>query len=328
MISLTHLRRLAGTTVSLVLLTGLLAGTTMAKPPEYGEDWSATPVEFVSYGGQVRFDVEWTNVSGANLPTVFVSADTPNGADLIAVIDSTVSQGTCDDSGEDLTCEFGTVNNGASVSFAVVYEVPASGASTFAVTFVFTAQGNTGSDQPGKSRGDDMPITASVSLTDDPDEGGTYVYGDVTTLANNQSLHKQRNPQSALLSFLSAGEDGFGATLNEAGGDTYPCPGQTTCYGMWNLVSVDDGQGVAGGFETVLGYSLVPGNAVGGFVHWLTSNTSDPELGTDYELITEACEYDSEDAATNMPCIASVAKIQGNTFFTILSENNGPMRGY
>lgn len=326
MFSRTHFKRLAGTTVSLVLLTGLLAGTAIAKPPDYGQDWSATPNEFVSYGGQVRFDVEWTNLSGANLPTVFVSADTPSGADLIAVVVGP-SQGTCDDSGEDLSCAFGTVNDGANVSFAVVYEVPASGTSTFSVEFVFTAQGNTGSDKPGQSRGDDMPITASVSLTDDPDEGGTYVYGDVTTLANNQSLHKNRNPQSALLDFLSGGDEGFGATLDEAGGDTYPCPGQTTCYGFWNLVSVDEGQGVEGGFETVLGYSQVPGNAVGGFVHWLTANTTNPVLGTDYELITDTCEYDSG-VATNMPCIASVAKIQGNTFFTILSETNGPMRGY
>jgi Domain of unknown function DUF11 len=320
---------LAGTTVALVLLTGLLTGTAIAKPPTYGQDWSATPSEFVSYGGQVRFDVEWTNLSGANLPTVFVSADTPTGADLIAVIDGTVSQGTCDDTGEDLACAFGTVNNGANVSFAVVYEVPASGSDTFSVKFVFTAQGNTGSDQPGKSRGDDMPITASVSLTDDPDEGGTYVYGDVTSLANNQALHKTRNPQSALLDFIAAGNQGFGATLDEAAGTTYPCPGQTTCYGFWNLVSVNEGTAITGGFETVLGYSQVPSNAVGGFVHWLTANTTNPVLGTDYELITEECEYDSETGdATNMPCIASVAKIQGNTFFTILSETNGPMRGY
>lgn len=333
MFSHTHLRRLAGTTVSLVLLTGLLAGTAIAKPPNYGQDSSATPDEFVSYGGQVRFDVEWTNLSGANLPTVFVSADTPNGADLIAVIDGTVSQGTCDDTGEDLTCAFGTVNNGDSVSFAVVYEVPASGPSTFSVKFVYTVQGSTGADQPpghgggGQSRGDDMPITASVSLTNDPDQGGTYVYGDVTTLANNQALHNTRNPQSALLDFESGGDEGFGATLDEAAGDTYPCPGQTTCYGFWNLVSVDEGQGVDGGFETVLGYSRVPSNAVGGFVHWLTANTTNPVLGTDYELITDACEYEAG-VATNMPCIAGVAKVQGNTFFTILSETNGPMRGY
>ena len=330
MFSRTHFKRLAGATVALVLLTGLLTGTVVAKPPDYDgeDDWVASPAEFVSYGGQVRFDIEWTNLSGANLPTVFVSADTPYGADLIAVIDGTLSQGTCDDSGEDLTCEFGTVNNGASVSFAVVYEVPASGASTFAVKFVFTAQGNTGSDKPGQSRGDDMPITASVSLTDDPDQGGTYVYGDVTSLANNQALHKQRNPQSALLDFLSGGDAGFGATLDEADGGAYPCPGQTTCYGFWNLVSVDEGQGVDGGFETVLGYSQVPGNAVGGFVHWLTKNTGESAVeGIDYEFITDACEYDAG-GATNMPCIASVAKIQGNTFFTILSETNGPMRGY
>ena len=334
MLSRTLPRRLVGTTVALILLTGLLAGTAIAKPPKYGQFSDATP-NFVSFGGQVRFDVEWTNESGANLPTVFTSAETPEGADLIGIIPDSVSQGSCDASGEDLTCAFGTVNNLASVSFAVVYEVPsAAPPSTFSVKFTFTAQGNTGSDQPpgqgggGQSRGDDMPITASVPLTGDPDEGGTYVFGDITTLANNQSLHKTRNPQSALLDFLAGGDQGFGATLDEAGATAYPCPGVTTCYGLWNLVSVDEGTAVEGGFETVLGYSQVPGNAVGGFVHWLTEDTTDPVEGTDYELITDACEFDTDGAATNMPCIAGVTKVQGNTFFTILSETNGPMRGY
>jgi hypothetical protein len=319
-------RRLAGTTVALVLLTGLLAATAVAKPPTYGQADSATPADFVSYGGQVRFDVAWTNLSGANLPTVFTAAETPDGAELVDVLSH--SQGTCgEDVDGNLSCAFGTVNAGDTVDLAVVYRVPTSGLSTFSVTFVFTAQGATGSDKPGKSRGDDMPITASVELTDDPDEGGTYIFGDVTALQNNQGLHKSRNPQSARLSFLSDGDEGFGATLDEALANAYPCPGVTTCYGLWNLVSVDEGTPVEGGFETVLGYFSVPSNAVGGFIHWLTSNTSEPVEGTDYELIDEECEYDAG-AATNMPCIAGVAKVQGNTFFTILSETNGPMRGY
>jgi hypothetical protein len=324
--SRTLLRRLAGTTVALVLLTGLLAGTSVAKPPDYGQADSATPAEFVSYGGQVRFDVAWTNLSGANLPTVFTKAVTPDGADLVAVLSQ--SQGECgEDLDGNLSCDFGTVNAGVTVDLAVVYRVPTSGPDSFSVTFVFTAQGDTGSDKPGKSRGDDMPITASVDLTNDPDEGGTYVYGDVTTLQNNQSLSKQRNPQSARLDFAgNDDEDGFGATLDELGATTYECPGVTTCYGLWNVVSVSEADGVPGGFETVLGYFSVPSNAVGGFVHWLvTPNVDDPD--GEFELIDEACDYD-DGVVTNMPCIADVAKIQGNTFFTILSETNGPMRGY
>lgn len=325
MLSRTYPRRLAGITVALVLLTGLLTGTSIAKPPDYGQESAVTPDSFVSYGGQVRFDVVWTNTSGANLPTLFATADTPTGADLIALIVES-RPGTCDDSGEDLACAFGTVNAGEFVSFSVVYEVPASGPSNFSVTFVFTAQGDTAADKPGKSRGDDMPITVSATLTDDPDEGGTYVFGDVTSLENNQELHKTRNPQSARLASLVGGPNGFGATLDEAGAATFPCPGVTTCYGLWNLVSVNEGTSV-GAFETILGYSSVPGNAVGGFVHWLTSNTSEPIEGTDYELIDEACVF-VDGSATNLPCIGSVVKIQGDTFFTILSQNNGPMRGY
>lgn len=319
-------RRLIATTAALVLLTGMVTGTAIAKPPAYGQSSETTPAEFVSYGGQVRFDVTWTNTSGANLPTLFASADTPSGAELIGLVAESRA-GTCDANGEDLTCTFGTVNNGDSVSFAVVYRVPTSGPSSFSVKFVFTAQGNTGSDKPGQSRGDDMPITVSAALTDDPDEGGTYVFGDVTSLANNQALHKTRNPQSGKLQFASGGAEGFGAILDEAAAGAYPCPGVTTCYGLWNIVSVNEGTSVADGFQTVLGYSSVPGNAVKGFVHWLDTTTVNDPDGDDFELITDACTY-AGGAATNMPCIASVVKIQGNTFFTILSETNGPMRGY
>lgn len=326
--SRTYPRRLAGITAALVLLTGLLTATAIAKPPNYGQEKSATP-DYVTYGGQVRFDVGWTNTSGANLPTVFASAATPAGAELVAVL--ATSQGSCAATiAGDLSCDFGTVNAGVKVDIAVVYQVPAAPPpSTFSVTFIFTAQGATGSDKPGQSRGDDMPITASVPLTGDPDEGGTYVYGEVTTLENNQILHKQRNPQSASLDFAGNDDpDGFGATIDELGGTAFPCPGQTTCYGFWNVLSVNEGAGTTGSFETVLGYSTVPANAVGGFVHWLTSNTATPVEGTDYELIDEACTFDTSGDVENLPCIASVAKIQGNTFFTILSEDNGPMRGY
>ena len=326
MLPRTLLRRMAGTTVALLLLTSLFTGSALARPPAYGQAESATP-DFVSYGGQVRFDVAWTNLSGANLPTVFATAVTPEGADLVAVLSQ--SQGGCgEDVDGNLSCAFGTVNAGVTVDLAVVYRVPGSGPSSFSVTFVFTAQGATGSDKPGKSRGDDMPVTATVDLTADPDEGGTYVYGGVSTLQNNQGLSKQRNPQSARLDFAgNTDEDGFGATLDELGATTYPCPGVvTTCYGLWNVVSVNEGDGVDGGFETVLGYFSVPSSAVGGFVHWLvTPRVEDPD--GEFELITDACTY-TDGAANNMPCIAGVAKIQGNTFFTILSETNGPMRGY
>lgn len=326
--SLTFPRRLIGSTAALVLLTGMIAGTAIAKPPAYGQTTSATP-DFVSYGGQVRFDVGWTNTSGANLPTLFATAATPPGAELLDILPS--SDGTCAEGTDgNLSCSFGTVNAGVTVALAVVYRAPsAPPPSSFSVKFVFTAQGSTGSDKPGQSRGDDMPITASAPLTADPDEGGTYVFGDVTSLQNNQALHKTRNPQSGRLAFASGGSEGFGATLDEAAAVAYPCPGVTTCYGLWNVVSVNEGIAITGGFETVLGYSSVPSNAVNGFFHWLTIPVpQNPVLGTNYELITDACTYDTAGAATNLPCIASVVKIQGNTFFTILSETNGPMRGY
>jgi hypothetical protein len=309
--------RVAAVIGATLLLTSLLGGTTLAKPPLYGGGAPNTP-DFVSYGQLVRFDVTWTNLSGSNLPTVFTKAVTPTGASLVDVV-SGPSQGTCTDVPAELNCAFGTVMAGDSVSFAAVYRVPSSGSNTFSVRFNFTAQGATGSDTPGKSRGDDMPVNGTVTLVPSTsNQAGSYILGDVTTVANNQALTKRGNPQSAKLDFTGSTEDNFGATVSEAASTTC-ATNVTSCYGDLVIMHVKGGADVTGGFLVTVGYESVPGSAQGGFLHW----TADDATGTP-EVIDQTC--DETDGVS--PCIFDTFKTNGSTFYVIQLDSNGAMRGF
>ncbi|HET6819485.1 MAG TPA: hypothetical protein VFH98_02920, partial [Candidatus Limnocylindria bacterium] len=142
MISRVPIYRALRIVVAGMLLTTAFSATAMAKPPKYGGDVVETPATFVSYGKLVRFDVTWINQSGANLPHVFVKADNATGGTFVALV-AGPSQGTCGIQTPELfQCSFGTVNNGASVTFSVVYRAPSTGTS-YSQKFLFTAQGST-----------------------------------------------------------------------------------------------------------------------------------------------------------------------------------------
>lgn len=321
-------RALPSAIFSAILISGLFAGGVTAKLPDY--DGSAVPQpSVVSHGGLVRYDVSFTNTTSGNFQTVDLRADTPNGADLIALIGAP-SQGTCDTSGEDLTCSFGFVASGQTITLSVVYRVPTSG-SSMTVPFIFSVQGSTGADTPGRSRGDDLPVNGTVALSSDPELGSSYVFGTDLTVQNNQTLSRRNNPQSAKLVFPAAG-DGFPASVEEVGAESFSCPADVaaTCFGNWNVVSAANGAEFENGFQVVAGYFQVPGNAATKkFVHLLNPGAVNPVLGVDYEIIEDACTFSGDSATpTNMPCIQSVTNSGGNWFYTLVVDDNGPMRGY
>jgi hypothetical protein len=305
------------------MLASLISGTAVAKKPAYTASAPANPSTFVSYGKLVRFDVTWTNTSGANLPHVFVRADTPAGGSLVALV-AGPSQGSCGtQTAALLQCSFGAINNGTSVTFSTVYRVPTSGTS-FAVKFTFTAQGDTTSDQGGNSRGDDMPVTGSVALRNGTsNDAGGYVLGSDAVVQNNQSLNKHNNPQSAKLDFSASTATNFGATVSEAATSTC-APGVSTCFGDFVVMKVNNGNAVGGGFFVTIGYSSVPGSADGSFIHWLNDDATGTVEGVDFEIVDISCA----DAAVGQNCIDDTFKNGGSTFYVLHMFENGPMRGF
>jgi hypothetical protein len=315
--------------ISLMLMVGLLAGPASAKAPtsNLSDTWEASP-DVVSAGGLVRFDVHITNDSSSNYSSFYVDAATPNGATLVAWFGE--SQGTCDGSSGDLSCDFGAVNGGVTVDFTTIYQVPSSASGSFSVTYIATSNGNTSSDKPGQSHGDDYVVVATVDIGSG-DSGGSYIYGDVLSTQDDQDLNRH-NPQSSKLVFTSAGETGFPATVMEDDPIAYACPtntglGALVCFGQWSVISVADGGTVEGGIEVTIGYDRISGNANDvGFVHL-------PD-GGGYELIGsynmgvngDLCGPDPVDICASY--VTQVQHTQGDYYFTFVLSQNGPLRGW
>jgi len=318
--------------ISLMLVVGLFAGPAAAKAPtaNLSDTWEASP-GVVSAGALVRFDVHITNDSSSNYSSFFVDAATPNGATLVAWFGE--SQGSCDGSSGDLSCDFGALNSGATVDFATIYEVPSSASGSFSVTFIATSNGSTGSDKPGQSHGDDYVVVTSVDIGSGS-TAGSYIYGDVLSTQNNQNLNKN-NPQSSKLVFHDDKGTGFPATVQQEAGGFYTCPTDTaaSCFGGWSVISADEGATFADGFTVILGYDKIAGQAADvQFVHLLTTPLpADPELNVDYEIIQSFNDNPCQPGGAsylNMPCVVSIETIQGDTYFTLALTNNGPLRGW
>jgi hypothetical protein len=329
--------RYVSVVVAAALLTTLISGTALAKPPKYLGAFTATPGA-VSQEGLVRFDVSWKNTSGSSLPKLFMHADTPAGATLVALA-AGPSKGTCTVTAA-LDCNFGGIAKNQTVTFGAFYQTPSSGGS-MTVKFNFTVQGSSPNDKKGSSRGDDMPVNASVTLNSaTSDTAGSYIFSTFTIVQNNPDLG-EGNTQSAKLDFTDSGEENFAATVTEEPTDicvpaedeetywesSYP-PETPTCFGDFVVMHVKQGNPVEGGFFVTLGYTNVPEDAQGAFIHWLVDNpgaVSDPQEGVDFEIIDQTCEETGGD----MPCISDeFGDESGNHFWVLHIAENGPMRGF
>jgi len=319
-------RTLAALLLAMTLVGALFASPALAaKPPKPGGTASPAVPPTVSPStadetNYVRFNVLFTNTTNSSLQQVTMEAETPADSDLEAVVAAPLVGGmaigsTCDDSGVDLSCIIGTVEAGLSVTLSVVYEVPVTTADKMDIAFIFKSTGAPGSD-PRRSHGDDFPVIGTVFINEDGDFAGTYLY-DASDLdvATDQELTKRGNPQSTE---AIGPQTGFPLTVQEVAGNTnlYNCPPGETCFGEWSVVNVNNGLKYEPGFVVVIGYDSVPGSASGvEFVHLVG-----PSLTPSF--IRESCDED-----TTVNCIADVDNVSGDLFYTLILDNNGPIRG-
>lgn len=319
---------------ALSLVAGLLASPVAAKAPSANLDsQSSAEPSAVSAGALVRLNYWVTNTSNSNYSSFFVDAATPDdGSELVAIVDYYLDPSTgfapeCINDGGDVSCTFGALTSGTTAYVSAIYRVSETATRSWSVPFTASSNGSTSSDGPGQSHGDADVEIASVNIATGNSAGG-YVYEGDETVANNQDLNKNTNAQSGRIDFnLDPGDAGFGAAISEQATNTC-APGITTCYGDFNVLEVKGGQTVNGGFTVTLGYFQVPGTAAGGFVHWINVNATNPQLGTDYELIDDACTYGTDGIATNMPCISDSYKLNGRPYWELLMDENGFLRGY
>jgi len=316
-------------TVTAILLALALAISALAapalslaapKPPKYIGSAAETPTQ-IAPGNMVRFDIEFKNNTSSNFAQLFMTADPPN-ATLDSVLEQPtingIQQGNCAaDIDGNLSCTFGALNAGQTVKLAVLYDANEDATGTLTVNFLFTSTGDTSSDTPERSHGDDFPVTGSVIINTDADFDGGY-FTDPASVGTDPELTRRGNPQSTSVPAF-AGFGGGPLTVEEvdANDTDLVCPGISTasCFGQWAIVNVNDDALFLSGFQVVLGYDHVSGNAEDVmFVHLVGGGST---------FIQEAC-----DADTLVDCIASVDNVNGDTVFTLILSNNGPLRGF
>jgi hypothetical protein len=317
-------------TLTALAITGLLLSSLVA--PAFGKlvtvTVTATAVPgSVTPGKNVAIDLEFYNFPNtSNISQLSLSATTPKLWTLVGIEAPGPSQGTCTGpAGGDVSCTFGAVNAGDSVTLRVVYTTPSNVNTPVSVSldwFLFKSTGQAG-DPKGNSHGDQYPAIGSLTLDPGSDFGGAYTSAAGQVVSDNPVLDTTRNPQSTSLT----SPDGLiGVTVGEVSGSTFVCPpiASSSCFGQWSVISVNSGAPYPNGFSVVLAYKGNIGNA--SFVH----------LFDDYDAVTHPNRFETitnpgdtcssaTPSASEIPCLISRPS-GGNSYVTLWLNLNGPVR--
>jgi hypothetical protein len=295
-------------TVSLALaaMTGPVLGA------QASADFSSTAVlQSITPSGFVAYDVSFDLSSGetSNLSQLFLKAKTPSGWDLVGIESgSGFAASECDDTGSDLSCNFGGMTpSDPAITMRVVYQVGTTGGD-FDVHFLFSTTG-VSADKKKNSHGDEYDAFDTITVETDQDLGGSYVQNAGDVVQNDQSISR-RNPQSIKITSPAAD---IPITVDEDSNITECTDLFTTCFGNANVLNVNNGADYTstGGFKVEIVYSVVKPGA--SFIHFFDNGESE-DLGT--------C------GATPVAPCAKVVTSQGKTFATLYLNENGKTFGH
>jgi hypothetical protein len=241
----TSIGRLLGALCLAASFVLTVSGTASASPP----NWSMTVVDLPSLaanGSGVGYRVTIHNGGPSNISSLYLVTKTQNSP---AFVDSP-SQGTCSSPGAGaLSCNFGALTNGSSVSVVVGYAAPASGTS-FDPVFQGNTTGATFSDA-GHSHGDTLqdPNETPTQLTASRDFAGGFALNQ-NKVSTDANLGKN-NVQSTSVTPPAVG---LVATVQDAlGAGAFTCTGCTkTLFGDWSQVTIGHGESFGDLFPVTL----------------------------------------------------------------------------
>jgi hypothetical protein len=287
------------------------AGSASAGQPHWSMTVENLP-SLVSAGSEAGFQVTISNAGPSNISKLYLRTDTSVAPDYV-----TTTQGACAAPGTQLSCSFGGLRKGQSVT--VVAAFPTSAAATsFVAGFYANTSGASSSDKGHSSHGDTLrdPNEAATELTDSPDfAGGFSVDGQPVSTDNSLS---ESNVQSTTVTpptngIVTTAQDGLGD-------DAFTCTGCLgTLFGEWSSVNVDNGQVQGGLIKVTL---LVRGDQIPYYdtaddislVHVLDDGTT--------QILTERC---GEELAAN--CIDVQELYGGDFLITAYVTQNGGFKG-
>lgn len=219
------------------LATFMIApASSLASTPHWAGSAVSVPSK-VSSGANTGYAVTITNNGPSNISALYLGTD---------IADSPVyvyppSQGSCSAANVgSLTCSFGALKAGATVTLTVVYKTH--GSDPFAVTFLASTTGNTTTDKGHTSHGDTLPLASSTALSNDPNfAGGFVIDGSPITTGGGDDQQTTVTPVGT----------GFGVTITEGSDGTNPC-GSGTPIGQPVVLNVNNGTTFSTPFLTTL----------------------------------------------------------------------------
>ena len=332
----TQLRFLIAGIATMLTFAIVSAGPAAARPPGWGFDPIVTVPGSVTPGRTAAYDVKIRNTGKSNISSVLMQTDL--GATNPLAVPVYISDATwtgqpaplitrpCGSAPYTaaLSCSFGNLVAGATVSLRIAFDTPSTG-SSWSFNFVLTGNGDTPSDTGGTSHGDTKKGLASTTLSSDPDYAGGFVVDAGEEFATVESLTKQ-NPQSAKV----VGSQNLAiATIQESnsfGGAGTLCS-TAHCIGQWATLTAPNPDDAS-----ITGSLLIYGKGMPGSVgpedivlnHF---GGTDLERGDDGVIGDEAGERcSSATDSASAPCIF-VEELGQNFRITFWLLHNGTLRG-
>ena len=307
--------KLLGRVLGVLALVGLAVFAGVGSASAGQPKWSMTVENLPSLaaaGSEAGFQVTISNGGTSNISKLFLRTDTSVAPDYV-----TTTQGTCTAPGTKLSCSFGQLRKGKTVT--VVAAFPTSEEATaFAAGFFANTSGASSSDKGHASHGDTLrdPNEAATELTDSPDFAGGFSI-DGQPVGTDDEL-SDSNVQSTKVTppgggVVTTAQDGLGP-------DEFTCTGCLgTLFGEWSSVNVDNGNTVDGLIKVTLlvradqipYYDTVDDISV---VHVLDDGTT--------QILTERC---GEEPTAN--CIDVQELYSGDFQITAYVDQNGGFKG-
>lgn len=306
----TSIRRLAGGSAALLMAGATvlsMASVATAAPPRWVMTVASLPSQ-VSPGAPAGYRVVLTNDGPSNISALYLVSN----KSATPIYLHSERSGACGDENPpttSLSCSFGALNAGVSVTITVAYTTSTSG-SSFAIQFQANTTGATFSDVKGRSHGDTLTTNASTMLSANKNFAGAFTTSASDVVGNSAQL-TGKNKQATKVVGVPVGYD---ATVEDGPTTTGDCdPARFACsslFGEWSVVNVNSGNALIAPFQIQITFKTGTPSA---FLH---SNSA-----TDQELVGQ-CAGNAAPAPAAVPCFTWA----GNTA-TIYTLRNGSWKG-
>jgi hypothetical protein len=320
-----RLGRVATVLMSAAMLAALaFAGPVSATNPTWAVAFNELP-SIVGAGHDAGWFVTVTNSGPSQINDLRITLTSEIAGALPTYLSPlTLSSGgaySCSAASGAEVCNVGTVVDQGSVTFTVAFHVPAGRTGAFDLNVgLLSGTGDTGSDKPGKSRGDKATFTDSTPISSSSNfDAGFSVTGD--TYQTGGSLGRNNKQTTELVTT----DDAIPVTITDGVTD-FPCDvttEDTQCLrviGEWSVLDVNGGNNTDPIKVTLLIWGgSVPGGVGVGDIFLLHADG----LGG-YVPVNATCDAEPP---TNAPCLVLVTKVGSNFKIVAWLEKNGGARG-